>query len=613
MDLNRPIFKISVNKVTIPEGAGYTHDRTSYQISQDGNFDNEETLLKNIVEDYDRVNSYNYKLPLGINNVYVRVKAHYSDNRETAWERPILLNENQKGFKFSTTIIGTPEITTSINTSDVPLGAFTVDGSEFMLYAGGGSHQSTTWGIYTLEEQPIWTRAEDRDNLTSIKIPGNLLESNKGYVIKATYHSDTNESSNEGRLFISTGEVANSIIRIDEDFTLYNNTILRLNASIFTSEFKSIDLIITNMNDNIIMEALGQATTMPTINTNGLLPNVEYKIKVVLNLTSGYSTPPVAITKVAILNPYSTIDTSYTYTNNSKTTGYVNLNGGMSGYTEELFDNSIILPLKSTGGLCIFDLVDRGLQQRVNLSTISIPDADEDRGIGIKQLNNGRVLLEYYNGTEGYPVFKVLDYNQYLHSLEELVTINRDSELGCACLRNSVVDMSSDGYILYVPNGQSDGNLDIKRIDIVTGIVSKVVELPGAVQENINLSKIDNNTLLVVGDNNYKYLYNISANIFTTIQAAIPDTYTVENKQTIRGINGEIIFLDIDEKDTYGYILQVLIFNPSTQTFRVETISVSIPTKYSYGIKTISGNIYRIGQKYEDPQVLNKYSKVSLI
>jgi len=183
-----------------------SHFATSWQISKDPLFND---VLVDKEKDKDNLLSLKVDLPLTKDDVYYsRHKLHFKDNdgneKETNWSRPSTITKNSDGFSFNNTIITTPRVFTEISNQNCPLGGFNIYAGKFNLFMGVGKHESTDWIIEDSEGNIIWERLNDKNNLTKIRIPANILNAGRLYVVKVRFNSDTNSSSNYGKLLLIT-------------------------------------------------------------------------------------------------------------------------------------------------------------------------------------------------------------------------------------------------------------------------------------------------------------------------------------------------------------------------------------------------------------------------
>ena len=204
------MINVCIDDPGIPAGAGFTHESTSWQVSETKDFSG--ALFAEALNDPANLLEYkNLKTVKPDQVLFARAKVHFSNGTEADWTRTITLSSEQKGFKLSNTIIVTPEIFITNSFLDVTVDSIEVKTSDYALYAGTGEHKSTTWEITTLLGEEVWSRKKDEDNLTTYSIPGGKLLNNKTYLLKVSFHSDTNTVSNPGRLPFITGKANEGI------------------------------------------------------------------------------------------------------------------------------------------------------------------------------------------------------------------------------------------------------------------------------------------------------------------------------------------------------------------------------------------------------------------
>ena len=197
------MLHIGIDKPVVPLNAGFTHISTSWQVSKTKDFTG--ILFSESLEDTTNLLDYYVNRELEKDEVvFARAKVHFSDGSSGVWSRIITVSGNQKGFKLSNTIVVTPTLEVDSSIYDILNNGFEIKGSPFKLYAGIGTHKFTTWEITTILGDVVWSRKNDDENLTSIFIPKGKITDDKFYILKATYITDTNTSSNPGQLVISS-------------------------------------------------------------------------------------------------------------------------------------------------------------------------------------------------------------------------------------------------------------------------------------------------------------------------------------------------------------------------------------------------------------------------
>ena len=194
------MFIIEIDK--IETGGKIKHNKTSWEVSLTPGFEDSNIIFKSLE---DEVNLTRISVPLPLNDddlYYIRTKVYFSDGSESDWSRPSIITKYSTGFNFNSTIVVTPQLSVDFDIRSAPLGGFLIKSSEFKLFSGVGNHKATTWIIEDDKGNQIWGKVNDEFNLTSIRVPYNILTPGKLYTIKAMYLTDTNIYSNYGRLRI---------------------------------------------------------------------------------------------------------------------------------------------------------------------------------------------------------------------------------------------------------------------------------------------------------------------------------------------------------------------------------------------------------------------------
>ena len=253
------MFIIEIDK--IETGSGVKHDNTSWQISLTPGFDDDDIVFESL---NDKDNLTSIRVPLSLDDedlYYSRTKIHFSDGSEGDWSKPNVITRHATGFNFNDTIVVTPKLSIDMDIRNTSLGGFTVTGGDFKLFSGIGKHKFTTWIIEDDKGNQVWSRMNDRHNLTSIRIPNNILTPGKMYTIKAMYVSDTNAYSNYGRLLI----VTNADLVRDPAY-LNKLGLTDLKAYETNTALRKMLYEMTNVND--LMEKLVKANITVGVQTN---------------------------------------------------------------------------------------------------------------------------------------------------------------------------------------------------------------------------------------------------------------------------------------------------------------------------------------------------------
>ena len=176
-----------------------------YLISTDGTFSDDSLVVKDIK---DNVNLKYKEFELDFNTYdiyYGKVVLNFnSDGSDNYADRPVIITRDGDGFSHNNSIIVTPKLTLNSDMFNCALGGFTVNSSEFVLFMGTGSHKFTDWVIKDTAGDVVWSRKTDKFNLTSIRIPNDVLKVNRHYLLEAVYVASSNQRSNTGKVLIKT-------------------------------------------------------------------------------------------------------------------------------------------------------------------------------------------------------------------------------------------------------------------------------------------------------------------------------------------------------------------------------------------------------------------------
>lgn len=244
---------IKLNIVSPPIAKDRTLESVDYIISTNGIF-NSDDIVKEELKDIVNLTGRTFELDFDIQDVYyARIVLNLvdKDNKKSRLiYRTLVVTKNGDGFSHNNTVIVTPTVNIE-NASNLGLGGFDIKGSEFVSYSGSGSHKSTTFRVVSTSGKIMWERVRDEYNLTGIRVPDNVLDSNRHYIVEVIYFSNSNQPSNAGKTIIKTlGKShlvtkvkASSAINNSEDYVELESAYLEL-LSIITNHLalgKTID------------------------------------------------------------------------------------------------------------------------------------------------------------------------------------------------------------------------------------------------------------------------------------------------------------------------------------------------------------------------------------
>ena len=176
-----------------------------YIISTDGTFSGDDKVVE-VLKDTTNLTGREFDLDFDSYDIfYGRVVLNFNASGSDNYvNKTIILTRDGDGFSHNNSVVVTPKLTITTDIRNAELGGFTVEGSEFMLFLGIGGHKHTSWSIKNTSNEIIWSRKNDEVNLTKIRIPNDILKTNKHYIIEAVYTAVGNQRSNAGKLLIKT-------------------------------------------------------------------------------------------------------------------------------------------------------------------------------------------------------------------------------------------------------------------------------------------------------------------------------------------------------------------------------------------------------------------------
>jgi len=276
---------LSITPPVIPAGETYAHAFTRWKVSWDA----EQTNLIEPVMD-DTINLVAKPLSVEMDDkevFYVSVNVYYDNNTEEGWSNVIAIGKDSKGFKFSNTLIRTPNLTIEEAVTDIDNSVnFTVKNDGLVLYSGSGELESVSWYVADTAGNIIWKREKDTFNLTSIKIPTSILHEKQAYMVKCQYNLNTNAKSNYGKKAVASDVISLNSSVILTKYLYVDIDLNKINVKVSRANFKNFSWeVLNNAGQKIIT---GEGTSID-IDARGLSTEITYKLKVSVNYHVGKS------------------------------------------------------------------------------------------------------------------------------------------------------------------------------------------------------------------------------------------------------------------------------------------------------------------------------------
>lgn len=197
------ISRLTLKELVLPKNR--TLVSVDYKISRNGQFGLND-LVVNIVKDTVNLQGREFDLDYESNDVYYgKIRLNFNSSGSSYYEgRPVAMTKNGDGFSHNNAVIVTPSVSINDSVNNSELGGFTVTTGEFILFSGVGNHKYSSWYIKDTNGNKVWSKENDKYNLTKIRIPNNILTPNRHYSIEVVYFSDGNQRSNTGKLLLKT-------------------------------------------------------------------------------------------------------------------------------------------------------------------------------------------------------------------------------------------------------------------------------------------------------------------------------------------------------------------------------------------------------------------------
>lgn len=624
-------IKIAVDKPIVADGSNVIHTGTSYQVSKIPDFSKSNFFILNIVNDTENLLSKRFDYELSDTQaLYVRTKYHYNGNRESNWSKIMPLRGDQIGIKLSSTVINTPSVEAEINRDHD--GIVIIKTGDFSLFAGVGVHESTSYEVVDTDGTVIYNREKDLDNLTSIILPLDKFDTSKSYIIKAKHHTDNNADSNYGKcLFgINTGE--NTLFDLDLPYYFVPMRNIWFKLSIYTPNYKSIDIRIVDKYNDVVAVEKDQHTVTPSIYTGNIIIGEMYNIQARLTFLDGTRTNFITTQHLkAELNVLMHINKYTTYLGKHDFSQYINTNGESIQNTYESYSHGILLGKSNSNDIYRYRHLNSKLYEMEKALTLENVETIHKVFTNIVPIHSSRLLIDFSAGVTGdnikSPVFRVYRYNVITQTFTFLHEVKRDDERYSTAVSASLVPTVGDS-VYYIPTEEVDNNnndmLTLKVYNATNNIFNTVDKLPVNIKKHGSLVKISDTELMFFGgvndpipntggkeyirSNNDVYIFNTITTTWTKINTLpdfIPDT--IYNIQAYTRKDGKIVLFNACEEGASVGNQNTYVYDIQNNFFDLEESDTEDTLRYNSTIVYQNGDFGRISNHVIDPQKIFTY------
>ncbi len=541
---------LSFDPILIPQNASFTHESTSWAI-----YKHYEIIPENLIHNLPRSVEFKETFiwdysPNKNEVVYVTFNVHYSHGEDEGWSRPMAIREGMKGFKLSNTIIATPTINILEGERNIT-GDFTIETSDYLLYAGKGIHNETSYYVQDTAGNVIWKRERESNPnfLTSFKVKGLKLNPNQSYVVLVQHHNDLNTDSNYGKVIIATnvsegvyGNLTNETNRIDYGVNNY------FQVDISVPEFKKYSWFLTSFNGDTIAQGFNISVDNFEIPKQTTIKNGKVFI-----LTIVFRTFDGAYIK----KEHSIVVTTPVYHDCLHGKGeFFNIVSVLeSGIDTELnldcssmqMPNGDILMLKEgETQMSRFRYFDSELEFLDLYTDINLSDIDTTRPFKVRLINKTTLVVSGIkddNGTKR-PMFWIYDYNRFTGKSTYRIHCHRLTE---EVLSNNLVSFISldNENLVYVAN--EGVNTNLYKLNYYSGSVEIIDTLGVDLLKPLTIADICHGHILIVGNNNTSIYTYESGSIVSVgdFDAGLLDPDTEFRLETLR--NGNVLLYCISD------------------------------------------------------------------
>lgn len=642
------VIKVRLDPPVLPNDGLITLYATSYQVATDYKFEN--IIHSN---EKDTTNLYYSKISLDVNDntvIYIRVKYHFKfinkktnqeEEKETGWSRAVPVSENDNRLKLSSSIVSTPSVSTAFDYNESTM---TLSSTNFNMYSGFGSHQSTTWRIEDLNNSLYFSREDDTDNLTNIVAEDNL-DSGKIYRVMCKYKASDNTESNYGSSLVSnfTPHVSQFSFEAPEDFV--NGRKFYFRIKLWTTGYQSYELKVVNKKtQEAVISRTSQTKTTDYIQYQRpnytIVEDYEFWLRLTFKDSDGveYITEwtkvlekSLEINKVYVYRPKTTYAEKY---DTLASVPGIFTNGITCITGSETYDNRVICSDFANNTLWLYTTEENTLKRIKLLYTF-----DDTLGVDylhVAQLPNHDILVDavvYKDGKQKCSIFFIFAYNSVKQTLELLYKLERPDERYCTSMSRSLVVLR-DGMVWYVPAYQTDGEsedrqeLKLRRYNTLTNKVDREVSLPFKARYNIGLFADHKENIYIHSgsitnkygtesgsrveywnrDNNkiYKFLPNTEVfSEYTEFPSDLP--VNVYCLHAFLRQDNKVVFFNACHSGKGLEFNKFTVLDLDTNEFTLIDINGKVLVPFRTNLRLLSGDIVRVSSKTKDPQSVLVY------
>lgn len=565
----------------------------------------------------------------GTDNIYVQSKYHYrtpdGSESESDWSRVTLVQGDQVGYKMSEEYIATPIVYINDQDSQIELST-----SDYFNLSNKNNHGSTDYQVLTGDNEEIFVRKDDEDNLTNIFIP-NKYKDGKVYQFTARHKSITNNYSLYGKELYINRQSSFKLYDVYTSGQLVTNRKFYYRIDIKIKNVISYDLEFVDQEGKVIITKSKSKKLIDVLEIGDLTLGMIYTVRVRFNLDNGYITSwEDAFVSTAIKNTYLIKNPNIEYLNMLTVGNEYNTAGLNCVTATETYNNNIIATDFKSNKLSLYSVLSGGIRE---IKTLYRFDSNVDIDyVNVIQLQNTYILadvVEYTNEKQVGPCFYLFDYNPLSATLTLKSKLYRSEEKYNTAICNSIAPI--EDLVYYIPAQQYNGdlmvNLQLHILDTTTMRIVEQIGLPFEAVRNVSLFRDHNGMIYICGgsnrtkfedetfnveywnrDNNRIFKFDPSTKKFEYVGSfseAVPRS--VYALQCFLRLDGKIVMFNGCHSGPGLKYKDIVLFDIASG--KVTTIPVTnrwdIPFRSNFVFR--NGNILRISSREHDPQLSYLY------
>ncbi len=621
-------LRITVDEpVRLPDGI--IHTGTTYWVSRTIDFSNALIHIENdevnLRESYFDVELDDTE-PLYIKTQYVYNGGLLADpvGSLSNESRISSLRGDQLGLQISDAIVNTPKLDLRKDYSNDVEGELILEGNEFKMYTSVGNHSKSSWFIKDLHGKTLFSRTDDTENLTSIRLPSNITK-NTNFIAEVIYYSDTNAISNPGKFYNLKENKKSTLFSVDKMDRLIIGRPLYFKINLKTVKFESYDIVVKNMHGIVVKEFNDLTNLSPKIETSDLnlseVYTFEFRLDIGNELTDTIVISDIASDKMINYDPNKSYLNQYDYKQ------LLMSNGKVSQFTYQLYNGTILLTENMDNNIIFYKYVDNKLFKigdviDLNVEAIDIPS------LYIQELYNGDVLIN----------FKDNDNNVYVN-IYDFNPVNNKFTIKHSIILDTVENIVNQGSItttwdnkVHYVTYDNDRVPSINSFDPYTGDSTSII-IPVTAKTNISIVRsLDDNIVILGGtntfdtkgntvygvrDNSKVLIFNTSSDTFSEIGTDLLDALDVD-MHTFHSVlqhDGKIMLFNNLNNGNYGAVdnQSTAIIDLKTSTIEVLENDHADDLLYLTTIVLNNGDVLRMSSNPKDPQKIYGYTSSTLI